>query len=395
VADLLVTDQTPALGSGGALRTYAIARALAAHGPLDVLYPVFGAPEPDAAFAAIPGAQYHPVRPSRGARRGLAYARARAEGVPAAFARGVSPELAAAAARLAACARRVIADGPTAAAALGGLARRRPVIYNARNLESSFRHTFAAPGMRGLERFEARVLARAAETWMVSPADVDAARALRPDARVRYVPNAVDVAQIAPVEPAPGGPALLVASFDYEPNRRGLRFLVEDVLPRVPEARLLVAGRGLTEGDHLGARLRGGRSTNGFAVGRPRSGTPPANPRVEVLGFVADLAPVYARAACAVVPLMEGGGSPLKFVEALAHGLPVVATPRAAAGLEVQPGKHFLLGDGADGFAAALREALAGRAAGIGPAGRRLAEERYSLEALVEAVAPVSFAARR
>ncbi len=34
----------------------------------------------------------------------------------------------------------MIADGPTAAAALAALASKRPVIYNAHNLESSFRH---------------------------------------------------------------------------------------------------------------------------------------------------------------------------------------------------------------------------------------------------------------
>ena len=40
-----------------------------------------------------------------------------------------------------------------------------------------------------------------------------------------------------------------------------------------------------------------------------------------------------------MVPLREGGGSPLKFVEALAYGLPVVATPLAAAGLEIEAGR--------------------------------------------------------
>ena len=34
----------------------------------------------------------------------------------------------------------MIADGPTAGAALATLAERRPVIYNAHNLESGFRH---------------------------------------------------------------------------------------------------------------------------------------------------------------------------------------------------------------------------------------------------------------
>ncbi len=41
----------------------------------------------------------------------------------------------------------------------------------------------------------------------------------------------------------------------------------------------------------------------------------------------------YAGARCAVVPLLQGGGTPLKLIEALAYGLPVIATPRAAAGL--------------------------------------------------------------
>src|SRR5204862_3826094 len=89
-----VTVHPPRLGSGRARRTYGVARALAAGGDgLDVLHAVFGGEEPDAAFAAIPGAQFHPVRPARGAGRALAYARARLVGVPAGFARGVSWEL--------------------------------------------------------------------------------------------------------------------------------------------------------------------------------------------------------------------------------------------------------------------------------------------------------------
>jgi len=42
---------------------------------------------------------------------------------------------------------RVIADGPVAATALAPLARRRPVIYNAHNLESGFRHDLDDRGL--------------------------------------------------------------------------------------------------------------------------------------------------------------------------------------------------------------------------------------------------------
>jgi glycosyltransferase involved in cell wall biosynthesis len=152
----------------------------------------------------------------------------------------------------------------------------------------------------------------------------------------------------------------MVADFTYHPNREGLDFLLSEVLPlaweTAPELRLLVAGRGL---DGAGA-----------------------DERVSVLGFVDSLASLYASAACAVVPLLTGGGSPLKFVEALAYGLPVVATPRAAAGLDAQAGEHYLEGADAPGLARALVTALAGAPA-VGAAGRALAEREYSIEALV------------
>lgn len=367
--DLLITTHTPVLGSGQAVRTYGVARALAADGGLTLLYVRFGAGEPDAAFTAIPGVELVEVVPSRGLRRLLTYGSARLSGVPAGFARGISRELAGEAARLAAepARGRVIADGPIAASALAHLARRRPVIYNAHNLESGFRHDLSAHGLgrrRALRAFERRLLARSAESWMVSEADIAGARELCPDARLRYVPNVVDVAAIEPVRSlAPEQRAAFVASFAYEPNRNGLRFLLEQVFPRVwaelPDARLALVGGGLSE-------------------------PPSADPRVETHGFVTDLRETYASARCAVVPLLQGGGTPLKFVEALAYGLPVIATPRAAAGLDVHNGESCLIAEGAERFAAALVGVLGHGAPELGMRGRELAAARYSIEALSE-----------
>lgn len=371
MSDLLVTTHTPVLRSGQAVRTYGVARALAAGAPLDLLYVRFGAELPDAAFSSIPGVRLHEVVPSRGAARGMAYARARLAGVPDGFARGISPELLAAARRLAAapaCAR-VVADGPIAAAALGPLQRHRPVLYNAHNFESGFRHELEGGKRkrRALRAFERRLLECASEAWMVSEADLAAARELAPGARLRYVPNVVDVAAIDPVEPQRGEQrALFVASFTYEPNRNAMRFLVEQVLPRVwreqPQAKLMLVGAGLEQ-------------------------PPSSDPRIETVGFVEELRGAYARASCAVVPLLQGGGTPLKFVEALAYGLPVVATPRAAAGLAVRDGVDCVLAEGADAFAGALVRVLRDGAGEIGRRGRELAAEHYSVEALARLLA--------
>lgn len=202
---------------------------------------------------------------------------------------------------------------------------------------------------------------------MVSDADMAAARELCPGARLRYVPNVVDVTAIEPVRPAREEQrAIFVANYEYKPNRDGLRFMLEQVLPRVwaqlPHARLTLAGAGL---EHA----------------------PSADPRVETLGFVEDLHAAYASASCAVVPLLVGGGTPLKLIEALAHGLPVIATPRAAAGLALTDGVDCVIADGADAYAAALVRVLSDGAEEIARRGRALAAQRYSIETLTALLA--------
>jgi glycosyltransferase involved in cell wall biosynthesis len=261
----------------------------------------------------------------------------------------------------------VIADGPIAAAAMRRLSLTRDVIYNAHNLESSFRGELGGGGLGGIRAmrgFERGLLARAWESWMVSEADMLSARELFPRARLRLAPNVVDVAAIEPVRGQVGERrAIFVANFSYEPNRNGLRFLLEEVFPRVwdelPDASLTLVGPGLT--------LSQAHSND---------------PRLRALGFVEDLAGAYAEARCAVVPLLQGGGSPLKLIEALAYGLPVVATPRAVAGLNLRDGEDCLVGDGGQAFADALVRVLRDGAPQIARAGRMLAERDYSIEAL-------------
>ena len=203
---------------------------------------------------------------------------------------------------------------------------------------------------------------------MVSESDLAGARELCPQATLRYVPNVVDVAAMQPVQPPAGARrALFVANFSYAPNRNGLRFLLEDVLPRVweqlPDARLALAGGGLD---------------------RPAS----ADARVETLGFVEDLRDAYARSSCAVVPLLQGGGTPLKLIEALAYGLPVIATERAGAALGLRDNEDCLIAADAEEFAAAIVRVLREGAPQLARAGRKLACERYSIEALSSLLSP-------
>jgi glycosyltransferase involved in cell wall biosynthesis len=371
---VVATSYTPTLDSGRARRTYSLIRALAALGSVDLVYGAFGSPTVDQAFEEIDGLSLHRVeRPGR-IERLPAYLRARLAGVPRSFAAGIWPTLGRRAAEIAARAgtERLIADGPVAAAGLLGLEKTgADTVYSAHNLESSFRHRLAdgAIPRAAMERFERLLLEGFDESWMVSPADLKGAAVLAPTARLRLVPNVVDVAAIQPVPPRSGERDLLfVGDFSYEPNRGGARFLVEEAMPALwreaPDLRLRIAGRG---SDAL----------------------PALDPRVEGLGFVDDLAALYAGAGCVAVPLLEGGGSPLKFVEALAYGVPIVATPRAAAGLEVEAGRQYLEAEPAGpAFAGAVLAALEpARGTELGREARELAEDRYSIESLKERIA--------
>ena len=60
--------------------------------------------------------------------------------------------------------------------------------------------------------------------------------------------------------------------------------------------------------------------------------TPPDLDRVVFVGPVADLDPLYAAATVCILPVTAGAGAPVKTIEALAYGKPVVATSMALRG---------------------------------------------------------------
>jgi len=373
--DLYVSTYAPALGSGRALRTYTCIRALAMLGPVDLAYVAYEGDQPSSEYRSIDGLTLHEIKPSRGPRRAGVYLAKRLRGIPSVCCRGTSPELIDLATRMANAPGRgrVIVGDLNAATALMPLARRHPVIYNAHNIESEHVRAGNDPHVMhrvAMRRYERRLLALAAESWMVSRADLASARALSPGTRLRYAPNAVDVTAIVPPtrdgRDGAGRELLMVGDFGYGPNQSGRDWLIEQILPLVlrelPDARLTLAGRGLEDWS-----------------------TP--IPQVHVAGFVPSLDPLYAATDCAVVPLTEGAGTPLKFIEAMAYAMPIVATPLAARGLEALPGVHYREGADTASFAAAVVDVLRHGAAPMALAARELAEREYSIEALAERLA--------
>ena len=78
----------------------------------------------------------------------------------------------------------------------------------------------------------------------------------------------------------------------------------------------------------------------------------------EITGAVPSVAPYMDRAALVVLPIRLGGGMRVKLLEALAAGHAVVASPRAAAGLEVTDGEQLRIADSDAQFAEVILELL-------------------------------------
>ncbi len=79
------------------------------------------------------------------------------------------------------------------------------------------------------------------------------------------------------------------------------------------------------------------------------------------------------------LPMQEGGGTRLKFAEAMAAGRPVVSTVNGATGVDVTDGVEVLIADSATDFAAAIVRLLGDRELRerVGDAGRAKARAQY------------------
>jgi hypothetical protein len=153
-------------------------------------------------------------------------------------------------------------------------------------------------------------------------------------------------------------------------NTQGYLYFVKKVLPRIlskaPSFRLSVTGS--------------------FPFN-----TPAAAPGVTLSGFVPDLKPMYQKASFFVCPVFGGTGQQIKIVEAMAHGLPVIALRFAAERSPLRHEVNGLVADNAEQFAKhvvrlwndpALRRRL-------GAAARATVAEEFSSDHLTEALAKI------
>lgn len=213
--------------------------------------------------------------------------------------------------------------------------------------------------------FEMRAVRRFPRVVVMSEKD----RGLLGVENARVIENGVDLDRFQPSAEAAGRQLLFIGSFRHFPNIAAFRFLTEDILPGVRDAELtVVAGPDpwLHWSNYTG-RL-----------------SPPENPRMKILEFVADVRPLYDHANIAVVPTLESAGTNVKVLEALAMQRAVVSTTSGCAGLNLQHGVNAWIADSAPGIASGIATLLgdAGLRERIARAGREHAEQNFGWRAI-------------
>ena len=114
-------------------------------------------------------------------------------------------------------------------------------------------------------------------------------------------------------------------------------------------------------------------------------------------GYVDDIRPHVAPAACFVVPLRVGGGTRLKILDAWALGKAVVSTSVGCEGLVTECRGNILIADSPEAFSRAVVEVLtnAELRRRLEAEGRRTAVRHYDWEAVGQFLRGVRRAAHR
>jgi glycosyltransferase involved in cell wall biosynthesis len=140
---------------------------------------------------------------------------------------------------------------------------------------------------------------------------------------IEMIPNCLNLSEYTTIKVEKKTNSLIFTGpFKYRANYEAMVWFTDKVFPLilewVPEAQLIITG------DHADLPL-------------------PSSKNITLTGFVDDIKTQIASSAVSIAPLMSGGGTRFKILEAMALGTPVVATTKGAEGLDVVNGEHILL----------------------------------------------------
>lgn len=208
------------------------------------------------------------------------------------------------------------------------------IAQNRRNCRNPLKKFLYVIEERKLRALEERAWRECRLCFTVSQKERDAIAAVLRDDDKLITMVGIDLGRFAfQPKKVPGKKILFVGGLNYHPNLDSSRYLLTEILPRiragVPDVVLDVVGIELW-------RL---------------AGQVPGNAGVAFHENVPEILPWFRGADLLVVPLRYGAGIRIKILEAMAAGLPIVATSKGCEGLEIEHGRELLIADDPDSFA--------------------------------------------
>jgi sugar transferase (PEP-CTERM/EpsH1 system associated) len=186
-----------------------------------------------------------------------------------------------------------------------------------------------------LRNYERRIARHFHHCTVISRGELEEFQRFEVDVPCAIVPNGVDTDYFFyDAGNRNGAPTIVfLGRMDYFPNVDGVQYFVREVFPlvrkKLPAVELRIIGSNPAKSVRELAKI----------------------PNVSITGYVQDVRSYLRGAAVSIAPLRIARGTQNKILEALAIGIPTVATPEAAKGVECVPGKQLLVADCATAFA--------------------------------------------
>jgi len=218
---------------------------------------------------------------------------------------------------------------------------------------------------RRLHDFEAKLLGQVDAVTAVSAVEARILKEMNGNVTVIPAPNGVDddIFLADPPDLSSRERSIFFCgSLSYKPNADAVRFWAQDIAPclqaDLPGTELLVAG--------------------GDAPQDIRDMANDTGP-VRLLGHVADISSCFRQYRAMLNCMRLGGGTNLKLLEAMAHGMACVSTTLGAEGIDVENGTHISIADSPDDLARAIVRLLRDddHAESLASNARQLAKNRY------------------
>lgn len=173
------------------------------------------------------------------------------------------------------------------------------------------------------------------------------------------VPNGIDTHFLEPVHVEKKYDFAFVGNMNYPPNVEAVVFIVNEILPAFPNAKLLVAG----------------------ATPHPKLvKLAKDNTNVVISGWIDDIRTAYASAEIFFAPMKTGTGMQNKLLEAMALGVPCVTTSLANNAIGAVHNESIIVCDTHQQMILQLKELIQHPELRekIGSAGKQFVSERYS-----------------